>query len=556
MNRPIALVLALALPLAACASPDTTARASRSSAPDEVFPLLAALQGQHLEVSTDSAEAQRYFDQGLTLYWSFDHEEAQRSFRRAAELDPDLAMAHWGLAHAVGPHINNPTMDPERDRLADEAVRAALARSGGATPLERALIEAQDARYESPPPADRRHLDEAYAARMKAAWQAFPQSAEVGTLYAEALMDLRPWDLWTKDGEAQPETPEIVAVLAKVLALDGNHVGANHLAIHAWEMSPTPEKAGASADRLRTLVPGAAHLVHMPAHIDIRLGRYEAAVKQNSDAIVASEKRVERTGAGGFYAMYRAHNYHFLVYAAQFDGRYELALDTARELVRQMPTEVVDAFPEFVEGFLPTPLHVLVRFGKWNEILAEPEPPANRPGWIAFWRYARGLAQSALGNIPAAEAEQRAFEAAVAAVPENYSIGNNATTTVLDIGRSMLAGELEYRRGNHAAAFEHLRAAVAKDEALRYDEPWGWFQPAAHALGALLLEQGRAEEAEAVYRRDLELHPDNGWALHGLEECQRRLGRTAEADATRKRFEQSWKRADVAIEASCYCRTG
>jgi tetratricopeptide (TPR) repeat protein len=545
MHRPLLFVAVASL--AACRTP---------SAPPGPFPLLPELQGQHLTVSTRSPAAQAYFDQGLTLYWSFDHAEAKRSFARAAELDASLAMAHWGLALADGPHINNPTMDPERDAAVNTALRQAQSLASGATDLERQLIATLDARYDWPAPADRRPLDEAYAAAMRTLWAQHADSAEVGALFAESLMDLIPWDLFQKDGTARAETPEILGVLEKVLELDPDHVGANHLAIHGWEMSPTPEKAVLSADRLRTLVPGAAHLVHMPAHIDVRLGRYEAAVKANQAAIEASKARVARTGAGGFYAMYRAHNYHFLVYAAQFEGRYELALATARELVRQLPPEVVAAFPAFVEGFLPTPLHVLVRFGKWQEILREPEPPASQPTTRAFRRYARGLALSALGRVDEAAAEQRLFEAACSAVPAEYSIGNNPTSVVLDIGRSMLAGELAYRRGDFEGAFTHLRAAVVKDEALRYDEPWGWFQPAAHALGALLLEQGRLPEAEQVYRRDLALHPDNGWALRGLADCLHRQERADEAAAVEATFRARWKRADVEIRASCFCATG
>jgi len=540
------ILLLAAFALAACAAPSTAGS----------FPLLPELSGQHLSVSARSAEAQAHFDQGLTLYWGFDQEEARRSFQSASELDPGCAMAYWGLALAAGPHINLPTMDEERDRAAHEALERARALAGGASALEQALIAALATRYAWPPPADRRPLDEAYASAMRALWAAQPECAEVGALCAEALMDLRPWDLWTPHGEPQPGTPEILEVLGRVLALDPRHVGANHLAIHAWEMSPWPDRALPNADRLRTLVPGAAHLVHMPAHIDVRLGNYEAAVRANQLAIEAARARVARTGAGGFYAMYRAHNYHFLVYAAQFDGRYELALGAARELVRELPAEIVAAMPEFIEGFLPTPLHVLVRFGKWHEILAEPEPAATFPGTRAFWHYARGLALSALGRIDEAAAEQAAFETAYAAVPENYSIGNNPTRTVLDIGRAMLAGELEYRRGNHGAAFAHLRDAMARDETLRYDEPWGWFQPAAHALGALLLEQGQLDEAEDVYRRDLALHPRNGWALNGLEECLRKSGKTSAADAALAAFRERWQRADVTIHASCFCRTG
>jgi len=341
-----------------------------------------------------------------------------------------------------------------------------------------------------------------------------------------------------------------------VLALAPEHGGANHLAIHAWEMSPTPEKALASADRLRTLVPGASHLVHMPAHIDMRLGHYDDAIRANQKAIEAARVRVARSGPGGFYALYRAHNYHFLVYAAQFDGRYELALASARELVHELPVELVTAMPEFIEGFLATPLHVLVRFGKWQQILAEPEPAAPLLGTRAFWHYARGLAFSALGRLDEATAEQREFESAFAAVPEKFTMGNNSTRTVLEIGRAMLGGELEYRRGHFAEAFAALRDAVAKDEDLRYDEPWGWFQPPAHALGALLLEQGQLAEAEAVYRRDLERHPGNGWALFGLEECLRSAGRTDEARTVAAAFQKSWQRADVKLSASCYCRTG
>ncbi len=528
-------------------------QANGSRAPMELVPALA---GFHRPVTTASPDAQAFFDQGLVLYWGFDHEEADRSFARAAELDPGCAMAYWGRALAAGPHINNPTMDEERSRTAHANVTRAIELAAPASRLERALIDALAKRYARPEPADRRELDVAWADAMREVYRTYPHDPDVGALYAEALMDLQPWDLWTKDGKPKDAAPEILEVIELVLAEHPRHPGANHLAIHGWEMSPTPGRARAAADRLRDLVPGASHLVHMPGHIDLRLGAYEAAVLANERAIEVAYERAARTGDGGMFAMYRAHNYHFLVYAAQFEGRRELALETARELVRVLPPEVVDGMPQALEGFLPTPLHVLVRFGDWDVILAEPEPPANRPGTLAFWRYARGLAYSALADVGAAAREREAFEQACAAVPEDYSIGNNSTRTVLDIGRAMLDGELAYRRGDFDAAFAHLRDAVARDEALRYDEPWGWFQPAAHALGALLLEQGRLEEAEAVYRRDLELHPENAWALHGLEECLRRGGRIAEADETRARFATSWRRADVEIRASCFCRTG
>ncbi len=541
------IALALSpLVLAACA-------AERSSSRPE---LVAKLSSYHRRVTTRAPEAQRYFDQGLVLYWGFDHEEAARSFEHAAELDPALAMAYWGIALSAGPNINNPGMDEPRSKAAWEAARKAVERAGSCTPVEQALIHAVSRRYAWPPPDDRRALDEAYALAMREARKEFPDDPDVGALFAEALMDLRPWDLWTKDGRPQPETPEITATIDEVLADHPLHPGANHLAIHAWEMSSEPEHALRAADRLRGLVPGASHLVHMPGHIDLRLGHYHDAILANQRAIEVDRERTARVGRGGFYAVYRAHNYHFLVYAAQFEGRYALALGHARALLQDLPAEVVADLPAFIEGFLATPLHVLVRFGRWQDILREPEPRAEWPATNAFWHYARGLAYSSLGKIDEAAREQQAFEQAFARVPENYTIGNNPSRTVLAIGREMLAGELEYRRGNFDAAFARLREAVKQDEALRYDEPWGWFQPAAHALGALLLDQGRIEEADTVYRRDLELHPESGWALRGLEECLRRSGKTDEADQALARFQKSWARADVEIHSSCFCRTG
>jgi tetratricopeptide (TPR) repeat protein len=520
--------------------------------PIELVPELA---GYTRPVTTSSPEAQRYFDQGLTLYWGFDHEEAERCFARAAELDPGCAMAHWGQALCVGPNYNNPSMDEARSQAAYEALSRAQAHHRGSSQVEIALIEALSRRYAWPPPEDRRALDVAYADTLRKVAAAYPEDADVCALSAEALMDLRPWDLFAADGTPAPEAPEILAAIEAVLARHPLHPGANHLAVHAWEMSPTPEKALAAADRLRALVPGSGHLVHMPSHIDIRLGHYREAVEANRRAIATDAERVERWGAGGFYALYRAHNYHFLVYAAQFEGRYELALSTAREMVRSVPPDVVAEMPQVLDGFLATPLHVLERFGRWEEILDEPRPDERFPVTTAFWHFSRGLALSALGRVGEAEAERAAFEQACARVPEGSTFGNNPARTILGIGQALLAGELEYRQGNLEAGFAHLRDAVARDEALRYDEPWGWFQPAAHALGALLLEQGRLGEAEAVYRRDLALHPDNGWSLHGLEECLRRSGRSDEARAVATRFQQRWKEADVTIHASCFCRT-
>lgn len=520
-----------------------------------VGPLFDGLGTTHRSVTTDSPEAQRRFDQGLVFYYAFNHAEADRSFRDAAQLDDGCAMAYWGVALAAGPHINNPVMDEASSKTAYEAIQQALQRMEACSPVERELITALAERYADPPPSDRAPLNIAYAEAMRAVWRNHPEDPDVGALFAESLMDLRPWDLWSSDGEPRPETPEVMSTLEAVLALQPDHIGANHFYIHTMEASPEPGKAAASADRLRDLVPAAGHLVHMPAHIDIRLGQYDAAIEANRRAIEADLRYLEQTGRGGFYTIYRAHNYHFLTYAAMFAGRRDLSLDAAHDLIEQVPQELVRELPQFLDGFMATPVHAMVRFGMWQELIEMAPPAEDLPATRAFWRYGRSVAFSALGRVEEAAVELDSLEAASTRVPEDYTIGNNTVRVVLDVARPFARGELEYRRGNHERAFELLREAVRKDDALRYDEPWGWMEPVRHALGALLLEQGRVVEAEAVYREDLRIHPNNGWALHGLAECLRSLGRHAEAAEAQSRFEAAWSHSDVAIGASCYCRT-
>lgn len=511
---------------------------------------------RHYTITTSSAEAQSWFNQGLTLCYGFNHAEAIRSFEQAAQEDPDCPMAQWGIAYAWGPHINNPAMDEQANAAARTAADRAMALRQRATPTERALIEALDRRYAQPVPEDRAPLDRAYADAMRAVWQARRDDPDVGALFAESLMNLRPWDLWTADGKMQPGTDEIIATLESVLAMEPLHPAANHFYIHTMEASPTPEKALPAADRLRVLVPWAGHLVHMPAHIDIRLGRYTAAATANQKAIAADLAYVEKAGREGFYTIYRAHNYHFLAYAAMFDGRRDLALEAAREMVREIPLEIVRAFPDFLDGFPAVPYHVMVRFGMWDEMLAEPQPPLDLPVMQAMWRYGRTMALSSLGRVDEAATEFAALQAASEAVPESRFMGNNPSREILAVGLPLAEGELEYRRGRHDRAFALLREAVARDEALRYDEPWGWMQPVRHALGALLLEQGRVAEAEAVYREDLARHPDNGWALTGLAECLERRGGKDEAAKARTRVATAWALADERPEVSCYCRRG
>lgn len=510
----------------------------------------------HRPIRTQSAEAQAWFDQGFILYFGFNHEEAVRSFEAAAEKDPDCAMAYWGIAMSLGPNINNPNMEEEQSRAAYDAMQKAVDRRDNASPVEQDLIDAMARRYAWPAPEDRKALDQAYADAMAEVWKKHPNDADVGALYAEALMDLRPWDLWTQDGEPNPGTLRVIEVLETSLALAPSHPGANHFYIHTMEASPAPEKALDAANRLRDLVPGAGHLVHMPGHIYIRMGDYNAAVIANQKAIEADKEYVEATGHTGFYTLYRAHNYHFLAYAAMFEGRRALAVDAAREMIEQVPLEMVRAYPDFLDAFMAVPVHVLVRFGMWEELVEEPAPPADFEASTAFWYYGRTVAFASLGRVDEATRSFEALQKAVAAVPESRTLGNNSVHVLLEIGLRMAEGELEYRRGNYDRAFALLREGVELDVALKYDEPWGWMQPVRHALGALLLEQRHIEEAEQVYRADLKLHPGNGWALHGLQECLARQGKTKEAAAAEADFKQCWARSDIAIKGSCYCRRG
>jgi tetratricopeptide (TPR) repeat protein len=504
----------------------------------------------HKPVTTTSPVAQRYFDQGLILCYGFNHEEAIRSFEGAIAADPDCAMAHWGVALAYGPNINNAEMDELAVKTAFDAAQRAASLVDGATLLERDLILALTERYAWPVPDDRHGIDLAYAQAMREVWRAHSDDADAGALFAESLMDLRPWDLWTNDGQPQPGTDEIVQTLEDILARAPDHPGANHFYIHTMEASPYAAKALPAADRLRNLVPGAGHLVHMPAHIDIRLGRYDDAVRANQKAIEADRRYVNRVGRGGFYTFYRAHNYHFLAYAAMFDGCRELAMRAARDMVAEIPLDLVRQYPDFLDGFIGVPIHVMVRFGLWDDLLNEPRPPEDLLVTMALWHYGRTVAFSALGRVDEAAREREALEQAHAVIPESRLIGVNPASVALDVGRAMAAGELEYRRGNYDRSFALLREGVRRDVALRYDEPWGWMQPVRHALGVLLLEQGYVKEAETVYREDLQAHPGNGWALQGLAECLRREHRDSEAERVEADFRTAWARSDIILQVS------
>lgn len=541
MSRKLVAILFL-LPIIACQNQQKN-----------LVPLYDGLSKYHRTVTTNSTEAQEYFDQGLALYYGFNHEAAMLSFQQAIILDPNCVMAWWGQAISSGPNINNPQMDSVAKIAAWENVLKAQEHLEDASPVEHSLITALSTRYTWPAPEDRKALDIAYADAMREVFETFPDDMDVAVLYADALMNLRPWDLWTQKGVQQPGTDEIIAVLEDVLEKQADHPGACHFYIHTMEASPFPEKALPAANALRNRMPGAGHLVHMPSHIDIRLGQYEDAIIANQKAIIADSIWAP---AGGFYTMYRAHNYHFLAYAAMFDGQKELALAASNTMIEQLPLELVLTYPDFLDGFVAVPIHVKVRFGMWEEIIDMPESPEDLYLTRAFWHYGRTVAFAALGRVDEAAAEYDALLESYELVPESRLIGNNPGKTVLDIGVLMSRGELEYRKGNYDLAFDLLRQAVQKDDELRYDEPWGWMMPIRHSLGALLLEQKQYEEAIDVFNADLQLHPYNGWALKGLATCYHITGQHQQAMMTEQLFADSWSRSDITIKAACFCSKG
>lgn len=516
-------------------------------------PLFKGMGDHHRAVTTSSARAQRYFDQGLTWAYAFNHDEAIRSFREAARLDPDCAMAWWGVALCNGPHINNPAVPPERAKAAWDALQKAVALKVRAGSTEQALIEALTARYAEPQPADRAPLDRAYAEAMRQVWLAHPDDTDVGTLYAEAMMDLRPWDLWKKDGSPQPGTEEVLAVLETVMAMDPDNPGANHLYIHAVEASPDPARANASADRLRDLVPASSHLLHMPSHIDVLTGRWKAAAIQNERAIKTDRRYRKLSPRQDFYRLYMIHNHHMLSFASMMEGRSDAAIRSGREVIETLPEDYVRREAALVDPYMGGKYDALKRFGRWDELLAEPAPPAYLPITTAMWRFNRGLAHAAKGEVAKAEEEKIAFQKAAAEIPDDAMMAINPAHRILKIAEHFLDGEIAFRRGDIDTAVAELHRAIAIEDQLVYMEPPEWVQPVRHTLGAVLLSAGRHEEAEQVYREDLAKWPDNGWSLYGLSRCARARGATAEAESLESRFRKVWSRADTSIGSSCLC---
>lgn len=508
-------------------------------------------------VTTQSVEAQRYFNQGLAFLHGFNHGMAIASFQEAARLDPTCAMAHWGAALAAGPHINLPVVLPPMAELAWKELQLAKEHAAHGTPVERALIHALEARYADPQPADRSGLDHAYADAMREVWKQYPDDPDVGAFFAEAMMDLRPWDQWTPEGTEQPGTAEVIATLEAVLKLNINHPFANHLFIHAVEASPHPERAGAAANRLRDLQPGIAHNVHMPSHIDIRNGQWHEAVLANLKAIEADRRFREVVGPPrGFILVYIAHNRHMLAWAAMMSGQSELALHHIRAMVDELPEDFLKEWAMAAEGFVAMPYEVMLRFGRWDEVLAAPDHPEWMPFTRAFRHAARGIALAAKGDAKGARAEQQLYLEAAKLVPADDYVGNNPATAILTVATPMLEGEILVREGRLDAGFARLREAIAAEDKLRYDEPPGWILPVRHSLGASLMAAGRFAEAEEVYRADLRRLPENGWSLFGLSEALIKQGKHAEASAVLARFTKVWNKADLTITSSCFCQPG
>jgi tetratricopeptide (TPR) repeat protein len=538
------------------------------------------LGGYERQVTTSSAQSQLWFTRGLVWAYGFNHEEAAACFERAIGADPDCALAHWGLAYVLGPNYNKPWEAFDPGDLSSSLARAfaearAATRAPEAAPVERALAQALTARYPSAEPGDDLPAwNVGYADAMRRVYQAHPGDLDVAALFADALLNLTPWALWdqrTGEPAAGSGAIEAKAVLERALATEAGraHPGILHMYIHLMEMSARPEDALQAGDLLRDLAPDAGHLRHMPTHLDVLCGDYRGVVSANTAAIVADEKFLARRGAMNFYTLYRAHDYHFKIYGAMFLGQARTALDTADQLAAAIPEELLRVqtppMADWLESFVPMKMHVLIRFGRWDDIIAAalPADPDLYCVTTAMMHYAKGVACAATGRIAEAAEHRTRFAAAVRRVPASRTLFNNTCADILAIAAAMLDGELEYRKGNYEVSFGHLRRAIELDDGLPYDEPWGWMQPARHAYGALLLEQDRVAEAEAVYRADLGLdstlaracqHPGNVWSLHGYHECLTRLGKDEQAAIVRQQLKVAAAYADTPIRSSCFCR--
>lgn len=508
---------------------------------------ITAVGRQHHPIETKSKEAQEYFDQGLTLIYAFNHEEAVRSFQKAAELDASSPMPLWGIALAVGPNYNT-DVDAEGEKLAHETIQKAQKLAANAPQVEKDYIAALAARYSSETAPAYKKLSRDYIAAMKALSEKYPDDLDAATLYAESLMDLNPWKLWSNEGKPGENTLEIVAVLESVLVRNPGHAGANHYYIHAMEASPNPARALTSAQRLDTMVPEAGHLVHMPAHIYERTGDYDLAVRSNVEAVKADAAYAEKSGqVGSMYdLMYHSHNEHFEAMAACMEGRYSQAKKVADTMsARLLPHAKM---MPMLDAFLMAPIWVDVRFGKWPEALARPEPVKELAGTHVMWRYSRAIALAANGKIPEAEKERKLFVAEVSAFPPDANLGEmNKASAVLGVASHVVDARIAAAKGQTEAAIEHWTKAVAIQDTLNYNEPADWYYPVRESLGAALLAAGKASEAEDVFRVDLQQNPRNPRSLYGLMQALRAQGKVSDAAWVETQFNTAWKNADTKL---------
>jgi tetratricopeptide (TPR) repeat protein len=512
--------------------------------PDE--PFFEGLGSYHRKVTTSSPLAQRYFDQGLAFFYGFNFDESRRSFQAAAAADPRCAMAYWGIAMAQ----SEPGDAKTADSRADDALQAAAQareQADAATPVERSLIEALGRRYAGPMPA------KAYADAMRGLWREFPHDPDVGALTAHALMRTHSGAEWTLDGQPRGGALEAIAILEVVLAQFPKHPFALHLMVHLLEASPHPERANAAADSLRDLAPGLGHLLHMPSHIDIRCGRWDAAVAATQKGREADQAYLRIVPRPDSYREFISHNNHLLAYAAAMAGRSRLASEAIEQLLADLPADYIDKNGGLVDFYFGLRYELHVRFGQWEAMLAEAAPPTRLPIAHALLCFGRGTALAALGRIAEAEDEQRRFRQALLLIGPEAMCRKNTADDVLAVGDGVLAGEILYRKGNVDQAIARLTEAVSREDRLDYSEPPEWIQPARHALGAVLMDAGRYAPAESVYGEDLKRHPENGWSLYGLSRSLLKQGKKAEAAAVAARFEKAWQHADITLTASCLC---
>jgi tetratricopeptide (TPR) repeat protein len=496
----------------------------------------------HHPVSTNNAQAQQFFDQGLRQIYAFNHDEAARSFQRAADLDPQLAMAYWGVAEAVGPNYNDPASD-DRFAAAHTAIQKAVDLSGTASLAEQAYIKAMALRFPADPKADRRQAAEAYHGAMRDVVKQFPDDLDAATLFAESGMNLHPWGLWMVDGTPREGTEEIVATLESVIKRDPNHLGAIHYYIHSVEASKSPERALAGANRLAALAPAAGHIVHMPAHVYIRTGDYAAAVKTNQEAAAVDQAYIKASGAHGIYPMmYYSHNLHFIAMCSAMNGDYGEANKNADLLAAHVAPHVKDMPP--LEGFMTIPIAVDVRFHKWDEILKMPRPDSEMKIMTVFWHFARGMALAAKGKVNEAESEYQVVSDAEKNTPEDVVFAmpvDNKAKDVLKIARDVLGAKIALAKKDKAGTIALLQSAVAAQDTLKYAEPEDWFFPVRESLGAALLMNGDNAGAEKVFREDLDHHPRNPRSLFGLQQALKAQGKEYDAGFVQKQLQTSWK---------------